>query len=77
MTKPTVAEATAGIYASLQADNAEIDAHIATLKAALKREGLKEAVLDPAKLVQNNRSGRKLLQAYFRQRGVTVTYAAG
>nr|WP_210290142.1 hypothetical protein [Rhizobium skierniewicense] len=70
----TVADATSRIYESLQADNADIDAHIANLKAALAKEGLKEALFDPAKLVQNNRSGRKLMQAYFRQRGVTVKY---
>jgi hypothetical protein len=71
----TVAEATENIYASLRADNAEIDAHIATLKAALTREGIKEAVFDPTKLAQSNRSGRKLMQAYFRQRGVSVKFS--
>lgn len=76
MSEPTVAEATDRIYQSLQADNADIDTHIATLKAALAQAGLKEAVFDPTKLVQNNRSGRKLMQAYFRQRGVTVTFSA-
>ena len=76
MSEPTVAEATNRIYESLQADNADIDLHISTLKAALSREGLKEAVFDAAKLVQNNRSGRKLMQAYFRQRGVTVKFSA-
>ena len=76
MTEPTVAETTSRIYESLQANNADIDLHIANLKAALTREGLKEAVFDPARLVQNNRSGRKLMQAYFRQRGVTVKYSA-
>ncbi|KEQ05285.1 MULTISPECIES: hypothetical protein [Pseudorhizobium] len=76
MSEPTVAEATNRIYESLQTDNADIDAHIATLKAAMAREGVKEAVFDPARLAQNNRSGRKLMQAYFRQRGVTVTYSA-
>ncbi|XUY27581.1 hypothetical protein RMR21_004265 [Agrobacterium sp. rho-8.1] len=74
MSELTVADATSRIYESLQADNADIDAHIANLKAALAKEGLKEALFDPAKLVQNNRSGRKLMQAYFRQRGVTVKY---
>jgi hypothetical protein len=74
MSEPTVAEATDSIYASLQADNANIDEHIAALKAALAREGAKEAVFDPAKLAQNNRSGRKMMQAYFRQRGVSVTF---
>ena len=43
---------------------------------ALTQAGLKEAVFDPAKLVQNNRSGRKLMQAYFRQRGVIVKFSA-
>ncbi|MXN50766.1 hypothetical protein GR158_06530 [Shinella sp. AETb1-6] len=75
MSEPTVAEAVERIYGSLQADNADIDVHIATLKAALAREGVREAVFDPARLVQNNRSGRKLMQAYFRQRGVTVKYS--
>lgn len=74
MSEPTVDEATNGIYDSLRADNAELDARIAVLKAALKREGRKEAVFDPAKLAQGNRQGRKLMQAYFRQRGVTVTF---
>ncbi|MDX8482686.1 hypothetical protein RFN28_30135 [Mesorhizobium sp. VK24D] len=75
MNEPTVAQATESIYASLRADNADIDAHIATLKAALAREGLKEAVFDPTRLAHNNRSGRKLMQAYFRQRGVTVKFS--
>ena len=75
MSELTVAEATDRIYRSLAADNADLDTHIASLKAALAREGQKEAVFDPARLAQNNRSGRKLMQAYFRQRGVTVTFA--
>ncbi|WP_156462669.1 hypothetical protein [Rhizobium sp. Leaf262] len=76
MSEMTVAEATDKIYASLQADNDDIDTHIAALKQALAREGLKQATFDPSKLAHNNRSGRKLMQAYFRQRGVIVTFAA-
>ena len=74
MSELTVAEATDHIYQSLANDNADLDTHIASLKAALAQEGQKEAVFDPARLAQNNRSGRKLMQAYFRQRGVTVTF---
>ena len=74
MSELTVAKATDRIYQSLAADNADLDTHIASLKAALAREGQKEAVFDPARLAQNNRSGRKLMQAYFRQRGVTVKF---
>ncbi|MBS3652407.1 hypothetical protein KEU06_27845 [Pseudaminobacter sp. 19-2017] len=76
MSEPTVADATDSIYSSLQADNADLDAHIAILRAALTRAGLKEAVFDPARLAQGNRSGRKLMQAYFRQRGVTVKFSS-
>lgn len=76
MSEPTVAEATNRIYASLQANNTDIDAHTATLKAALALEGVKEAVFDPAKLAQNNRSGRKPMQAYFRQRRVSVKFSS-
>lgn len=75
MSEQTVADAIEAVYASLDADNAEIDEHIATLKAAMKREGVKEAEFDPTRLAQNNRSGRKLMQAYFRQRGVTVKFS--
>ena len=57
------------------ADNADIDLHIAALNAALIREGLNDAVFDPARLPHGNRSGRKLMQAYFRQRGVTVKFS--
>jgi len=74
MADTTVNEAIETIYASIRADNADLDTHIAALKAAMAREGTKEAVFDPTKLVQNNRQGRKLMQAYFRQRGVTVAF---
>jgi hypothetical protein len=35
----TLTEAMDNIYASLRADNADLDAHIAALKAAMAREG--------------------------------------
>ncbi|WP_174073197.1 hypothetical protein [Rhizobium rhizogenes] len=76
VSEPTVADITNRIYESLQADNADIDLHISALKAALEQAGLKEALFDPARLAHNNRSGRKLMQAYFRQRGVTVKFIA-
>lgn len=75
MSELTVAEAINNIYASLQADNADIDAHIETLKRALVGEGAKDAVFDPTRLAQNNRSGRKMMQSYFRKRGVKVTFS--
>lgn len=76
MSEPTVTEAIENIYASLRLDNADIDEHIAALKRALAREGATEAVFDPSRLAQNNRSGRKMMQSYFRQRGVNVKFSA-
>lgn len=75
MSEPTLNEAIENIYASLHADNEEIDRHIAELKAAMSREGAKVAVFDPARLAQSNRAGRKTMQAYFRQRGVSVKFS--
>ena len=72
----SVAEAIEAIYASLKDNNRDLDVHIATLKAAMAGEGLKEAVFDPKKLAQNNRQGRKLMQSYFRKKGVAVTFAS-
>lgn len=71
----TVADAMERIYESLANDNAEIDACIKDLKVALAAEGLKEAVVEPTRLAQNNRQGRKLMQSYFRKKGVTVVFA--
>jgi len=71
----TVSEALEQIYASLANDNEEIDARIRDLKAALAAEGQKEAVVEPTRLAQNNRQGRKMMQSYFKKRGVTVVFA--
>jgi hypothetical protein len=71
----TLAEATENIYAALREDNKDLDLHIGALKAVMVRDGVKEAVFEPGKLAQNNRSGRKLMQAYFRKRGVAVSFA--
>ncbi len=71
----TVSEAIEQIYASLANDNLEIDARIRDLKAALAAEGVKEAVVEPTRLAQNNRQGRKMMQSYFKKRGVAVVFA--
>lgn len=76
MSDLTLAEAIDNIYTSIKNNNEELDAHIAALKAALARDGVKEAIFEPAKLAQNNRQGRKLMQAYFRKKGVTVVFAS-
>lgn len=74
MSALTVSQAIENVYASLADDNRDIDDHIDALKVALKAEGQKEAVVSPSRLAQNNRQGRKMMQAYFKKRGVTVTF---
>ena len=76
MSDLTLAQAIDNIYASIKADNEDLDTHIAALKAAMAREGAKEAVFEPSKLAQSNRQGRKLMQAYFRKKGVAVGFSA-
>jgi hypothetical protein len=74
VTDITVSEAIEAIYTSLRNDNEEIDAHIAALRGAMAREGVQEAVFETSKLVQPNRQGRKLMQSYFRKKGVAVGF---
>ncbi len=71
----TVAEALEQIYVSLQNDNAEIDARIRDAKAAMVAEGVKVLTVAPSRLAQNNRQGRKIMQSYFKKRGVIVEFA--
>ncbi len=76
MSDLTLSQAIDNIYASLNNNNEEIDLHIAALKAAMAREGVKEAVFETAKLAQSNRQGRKIMQSYFKKRGVAVAFSA-
>ena len=71
----TLEDAKEAVYASLDADNEDIDLHIANLKAAMDAAGTREAEFEPARLTQNNRAGRKMMQSYFKKRGVKVTFA--
>ena len=76
MSDLTLAEAVDNIYTSIKNNNEDLDAHIGALKAAMAREGAKEAVFEPAKLAQSNRQGRKIMQAYFKKKGVAVAFSA-
>ncbi len=75
MSDLTVSAAIDAIYESIRNDNADLDQHIAALKAAMAKEGAKEAVFETAKLAQPNRQGRKLMQAYFKKKGIAVGFA--
>lgn len=63
------------VYMSLQNDNENIDSCIAQLKEALEQNGQDHALIDTTRLAQNNRQGRKLMESYFRKRGVTVKFS--
>lgn len=69
-------QASAAVYESLAQDNQDIDLHIANLKSAMTAEGISEFVAQPDKLAQNNRAGRKMMQSYFKKRGVKVSFAS-
>jgi len=71
----TVSAAIEAIYASIRNNNEDLDIHIAALKAAMAKEGAKEAVFETSKLAQPNRQGRKLMQAYFKKKGVAVGFS--
>ena len=46
MSDLTLSQAIDNIYTSINSDNEDIDLHIAALKAAMAREGVKEAVFE-------------------------------
>lgn len=76
MSDLTLSQAIDNIYASIKNNNEDLDAHIAALKAAMAKEGAKEAVFEPGKLAQSNRQGRKIMQSYFKKKGVAVSFSA-
>ncbi len=68
----TKEQAIENIYTSMQNGNEDIDAHISALKPLLDTG--KEFVADAARLPQNNRQGRKMMQSYFKKRGINVSF---
>ena len=71
----TVKVALDAVHASLDDNNQGLDAAIAALKAALAAQGAKTVTMEKERLPQNNRQGRKMLQTYFKKRGVVVEFA--
>ncbi|QQG36144.1 MAG: hypothetical protein HYS17_11750 [Micavibrio aeruginosavorus] len=75
MTALTVEQALENIYTSLHNGNEDIDTHIRQLKESLPPDAQGAVRFDPARLPQNNRQGRKLMQSYFKKRGITVEFS--
>lgn len=76
MSDLTLQQAIDNIYVSINNDNEDLDRHVTALKAAMAKEGVKEAVFEPAKLAQSNRQGRKIMQSFFRKKGITIGFSA-
>lgn len=76
MTHITSEQALENIYVSLKNNNEGLDAHILALKIALYAKGTKTIAVDTTKIPEPNRQGRKLMQSYFRKRGIEVTFTA-
>ena len=70
-----VKDALEKVHASLNENNVGLDGCIAALKTALAEKGEKKVVMEKERLPQNNRQGRKMLQTYFKKRGVDVAFA--
>ncbi len=70
----SVQNAIDAIYESLKQDNFELDLRIKELKDAMVAAGEKTAMFDTNKIAQNNRQGRKLMQSYFKQKGVKIDF---
>lgn len=71
-----VTNALKDVNASLHNNNQGLDPAIAALKQALADAGQKTVEMQKESLPQNNRQGRKMLQTYFKKRGVVVTFPA-
>jgi hypothetical protein len=70
-----VKEALEKVHASLNDNNVGLDACIGELKAALAAAGQATVTMDKTRLPNNSRPGRKMLQSYFKKRGVIVEFA--
>ena len=71
----TIEQALEDVYTSLENGNDNIDACIDVLKAAMVKDGNTSVTVDPNRLPQNNRQGRKMMQSYFKRRGVNVLFS--
>lgn len=67
-------QALEAIYASLHNDNEDLDQRIIALKILLRAQNMASVEIDPAKIPQPNRQGRKLMQSHFKKRGVTIAF---
>lgn len=72
----SVENALNGLYEALNADdnNAGVNDAIAAMKAALSEADEKSVEVEPTKLPNNTREGRRMLKSYAKKRGLVVTF---
>jgi hypothetical protein len=71
-----VKDALEKVHASLNDNNVGLDVCIVALKEALAQTGQANVTMDKTRLPNNSRPGRKMLQSYFKKRGVIVEFVA-
>jgi hypothetical protein len=76
MTVLSLNEAIDNIITSVNNDNEDLLNHIDVLKASMAAAQTKSIEIDPARLTYNNREGRKLMQSFFKKRGIEIKFLA-
>jgi hypothetical protein len=74
MAKTKIDKAMEDVYAALDADNEGLEDQIRALRDVLREAGEKTATFDTSRLPNNTRQGRKMMQTYFKKRGVLVEF---
>jgi hypothetical protein len=74
MAKSKFETAMEAVYVSLEADNAGLEDQIRALRDVMREAGEKVAMFDTTRLPNNTRQGRKMMQTYFKKRGVVVEF---
>ena len=69
-----VKQALENVHTALNDNNNGLDIAIVHLKKAIAHAGAKTVLMEKTRLPQNNRQGRKMLQTYFKKRGVIVEF---
>lgn len=73
MSTTAVEQALENIYTSVNGNNENIEQYIVELKKAL--DGKKDVTVDTSRLVYRNRQSRKIMQSFFKKRGVLVSFS--
>ena len=75
MSTNTLEQATEGLYTALNSDElSEIDTALIALRSELDKVNEKSIEIEPTRLPNNTRQGRRMLQSYSAKRGIKVTF---